>query len=177
MARIDSRIAVAGLRLSGIIGGVGLAFLVAMFAAFAAGARSTGMTLGLVNDITGVVTLPLALPGVLRLHALVRPRTGAAADALLLVGIGAGGTIVVLQVLLVAGAVPFERQIGPVSVAFLVLAIYFVLYGRLAARSGIVPGGTRLGVLAATYAGYPIWAFRIARSIAGDAADTAPATA
>ena len=59
----DPRLAAASLRASGIVGGIGLAFLVGMFAAFAAGARSTGMTLGLINDITGVVTLPLALPG------------------------------------------------------------------------------------------------------------------
>ena len=27
------------------------------------------------------------------------------------------------------------------------------------------PRGTRLGVLAATYVGYPVWAFRIARTL------------
>ncbi len=177
-AAVDPRLAIAGLRASGVIGAIGLGFLVAMFAAFGAGARSAGMALGWVNDVTGIVTLPLALPGVLALHARVRPRTGAAADALLLVGIGAGGTIVVLQVLLVSGAVTFEEQIGPVSLAFLVLALFFVLYGRLAARSGILPGGTRLGLLAASYAGYPVWAFRIARALeAGETAAEPPASA
>jgi hypothetical protein len=161
----DPRLAGASLRASGIIGGIGLAFLLGMFAAFAAGARSLGMTLGWVNDVTGIVTLPLALPGVLALHSRVRPHAQAEADALLLVGIGAGGTIVVLQVLLVGGAVAFEQQIGPVSLAFLALAVFFVLYGRLAARSGVLHGGTRLGILAATYVGYPVWAFRIARAL------------
>jgi hypothetical protein len=176
-AAADPRIAIAGLRASGVIGAIGLGFLVAMFTAFAAGARPAGMAFGWVNDVTGVVTLPLALPGVLALHARVRPRAGTPSDALLLVGIGAGGTIVVLQVLLVTGAVPFEQQIGPVSVAFLVLAVFFVLYGRLAARHGILPGGTRLGLLAASYAGYPVWAFRIARTLeAGETATAAPAT-
>lgn len=155
----------ASLRASGIVGGVGLVFLIAMFAAFAAGARSLGMTLGWINDVTGVVTLPLALPGVLALHRRVRPRAGADADALLLVGIGAGGTIVVLQLLLVAGVVTFEKQIGPVSLAFLVLGAWFVLYGRLATRLGVAPGGARLGLLAASYVGYPVWAFRMARAV------------
>lgn len=174
----DPRIAIAGLRASGVIGAIGLGFLVAMFTAFGAGARSAGMAFGWINDVTGVVTLPLALPGVLALHARVRPRAGAAADALLIVGIAAGGTIVVLQVLLVTGAVPFEQQIGPVSVAFLVLAVFFVLYGRLASRGGVLAGGTRLGLLAASYAGYPVWAFRIARTLeAGEAPAPAPATA
>jgi len=172
----DLRLAAASLRVSGVVGGIGLAFLVGMFAAFAAGARSTGMTLGWINDITGVVTLPIALPGILALHARVRPHAGPASDALLLVGLGAGGTIVVLQVLLVGEVLTFEEQIGPVSLAFLVLAAWFVLYGRLAARAGVLPGGTRLGLIAATYAGYPFWAFRVARAIeAGPAPAREPA--
>jgi hypothetical protein len=100
----------------------------------------------------------------------VRPQAGPGADALLVVGIGAGGTIVVLQVLLVGGVVTFEQQIGAVSLAFLVLAAWFVLYGRLAGRTGALPGGTRLGLLAASYLGYPLWAFRIARAIEADPA-------
>jgi hypothetical protein len=168
---IDPRLAASSLRASGIIGGVGLAFLVGMFAAFAAGARSTGMTLGFINDVTGVVTLPIALPGILALHARVRPHAGPTSDALLVVGIAAGGTIVVLQVLLVGKVVTFEQQIGAVSLAFLVLAVWFVTYGRIASRAGVLPRGTRLGLLAATYAGYPVWALRIARELeAGPAA-------
>jgi hypothetical protein len=161
----EPRLAAASLRVSGVVGGIGLAFLVGMFAAFAVGARSMGMTLGWINDVTGVITLPIALPGILALHARVRPHAGSAADAVLLVGIGAGGTIVVLQVLLVGGVVTFEQQIGPVSLAFLVLGAWFVLYGRLATRAGVLPGGTRLGLIAASYAGYPVWAFRVARAI------------
>ena len=70
-----------------------------------------------------------------------------------------------LQVLLVGEVLTFEEQIGPVSLAFLVLAAWFVLYGRLAARAGVLPGGTRLGLIGASYAGYPVWAFRVARAI------------
>lgn len=161
----DPRLAAASLRVSGVVGGIGLAFLVGMFAAFAAGARSTGMTLGWINDVTGIVTLPIALPGILALHRRVRPHAGPAADALLVVGIAAGGSIVVLQVLLVGGVLTFEEQIGPVSLAFLVLAVWFVLGGRMAASAGVLPGGTRLGLIAATYAGYPVWAFRVARTL------------
>lgn len=161
----DPRLAAASLRASGIVGGIGLVFLVGMFAAFAAGARSLGMTLGWVNDVTGVVTLPLAVPGVLALHSRVRRQAGPQADALLVVGIAAGGSIVVLQVLLVSGVVTFEQQIGPVSLAFLVLGAWFVLWGRLASRAGVIRGGARLGLLAASYVGYPVWAFRLARAV------------
>ena len=47
-------------------------FLIAMFIAFGAGARSTGMTLGFVNDTLGWVSCLLALPAVVAIHALVR---------------------------------------------------------------------------------------------------------
>lgn len=173
---IDPRVAAAGLRASGVVGAVGLGFLVAMYAAFGAGARSAGMTLGWVNDVTGVVTLPLALPGMVALHARIRPRSGAAADALLAIGIGSSGAIVVLQALLVSGVLTFEEQIGPVSLAYLALATWFVGTGRIAARSGLVPGGTRLGVLAALYVGYPLWAFRVARTIEAAPAPLAATT-
>ena len=165
LSKLDPRLAALGLRASGVVGAVGLAFLIAMFAAFAGGARSSGMTLGWINDVTGVVTLPLALPGVLVLHGRMRARTGAKGDALLLVGIAAGGTIVALQLVLVAGVLTFEETIGPVSLAFLVLAAWFVLHGRELARAGITPGSAKLGLVAATYAGYPVWAFRMARAV------------
>jgi hypothetical protein len=174
---VDPRVAAIGLRASGVTGAVGLAFLVGMFTAFAVGARSAGMALGWVNDVTGVVTLPLALPGMLALHARIRPQAGVAGDILLVVGVGSAGAIVVLQLLLVTGVVPFERQIGPVSVAFLALAVWFVVTGRIAARAGIVPGGTRLGLLAASYIGYPVWAFRLARTIEAEPVILADVTA
>ena len=51
------------------------------------------------------------------------------------------------------------------SIAFLALAAWFIATGRLATRAGLLPHGTRLGVLAAAYAGYPLWAFRLARAL------------
>jgi hypothetical protein len=153
------------LRASGVIGGVGVVFLIGMFAAFAAGARPAGMALGWVNDVTGVVTLPLALPGMLALHSRIRPHARRTGDALLVLGVGSSGAISVLQLLLVTGVLTFEEEIGPVTVAYLGLGAWVVLTGRIAQRAGIVPGGTRLGVLAAAYAGYPVWAFRVARML------------
>ncbi len=148
-----------------MIGAVGIAFLVGMFAAFAAGARSTGMALGWINDVTGVVTFPLALPGMFALHARIRPQAGRTGDALLVVAVGAIGASSLLQLLLVTGRLTFEEEIGPVSVALLVLAVWFVATGRTASKAGVLPDGTRLGVLAATYVGYPVWAFRVAAAL------------
>ena len=111
----DARVAATGLRVSAVTGAVGLGFLIGMFAAFAAGARSTGMALGWINDVTGVVTLPLALPGMLALHARIRPRAGRSGDAVLALGVGSAGAISFLQLLLVTERLTFEEEIGPVS--------------------------------------------------------------
>jgi hypothetical protein len=163
----DTRTAAAGLRASGIIGAVGLGFLVAMYAAFAAGARSAGMALGWVNDVTAVVTLPLALPGMLALHARLRPTAGRAGDVLLVVGVGSSGAIVVLQLLLVTGALTFEQQVGPVMVAYLGLGTWLVTSSWLGHRAGVLDFGAGTGAFAALYVGYPVWAFRLARQLAG----------
>jgi hypothetical protein len=168
--RRQPAVAASSLQVSGVIGGVGLVFLIGMFAAFAAGQQSLGMTLGFVNDVTGIVTLPLAVPAMLMLHDRLRPTAGRAGDALLLLALGATIAIAVLQVLLVTRVLPFEQQIGPVSIAFLALGAWFIATGRLAARAGILPHGTRLGVAAAAYVGYPVWAFRLARALRTGAA-------
>jgi hypothetical protein len=57
----------------------------------------------------------------------------------------------------------FEQQIGPVSIAYLALAAWFVLTGRLGSVTGTLPDGVRWGVFAAVYLGYPFWAIRTAR--------------
>ena len=163
--RRQRAMAATTLQASGVIGGVGVVFLIGMFAAFAAGQQALGMRLGFINDLTGVVTLPLAVPAMLVLHDRLRPTAGRTGDALLVLAIGATIAIVVLQVLLVTRVLTFEQQIGPVSIAFLALAVWFIAAGRLAARAGLFPHGTSLGVLAATYVGYPLWAFGLARAL------------
>ena len=87
--RRQPAVVATSLQASGVIGGVGLVFLIGMFAAFSAGQQSLGMRLGWVNDVTGIVTLPLAVPAMLVLHDRLRPSAGRAGDALLVLAIGA----------------------------------------------------------------------------------------
>lgn len=158
-----ARIAGPALVASSVVGAVGLAFLAAMFASFAAGAQATGVTLGFVNDVTGIVTPVLAAPAVVVVGRLLRPRSPRLAPALTVVALVAMAAIVVLQSLLVARLVPFERQVLPVTAAMLVWGGWFVAVGVLGRRDGTLPVGPALGVASALYVGYPVWAWRVGR--------------
>jgi hypothetical protein len=50
-------------------------------------------------------------------------------------------------------------------VAFLFLAVWFVMTGYVGSRSGVLPRGVRMGFLAVTYVCYPIWAFWLGRQL------------
>jgi len=162
---LDPRLSAPALRASGVFGAIGLVFLIAMYVAFAVGARSSALTLGWINDVSAVITTPLALPGMLALHDRIRPGAGRAGGRLLVLGIGSSIAIAILQLLLVTGVLTFEQEAGPVVIAYLGFGAWLVLTGRIAQRQGILPGGTRLGAFAAVYVGYPVWAFRLARTL------------
>jgi len=115
-----------------------------------------------VNDVLVIVQYALLLPAVVVLHRVFRarwPRASLVASSLGVLGIaGAVG----LQSMLVAGVLTFEQEIGPVSVAYIPLGIWFVAPGLFAARSGVDRHGTAAGLLGASYLGFPIWAARLA---------------
>ena len=158
-----ARIAGPALVASSVAGAVGLVFLAAMFAAFAAGAQATGMTLGFVNDVTGVVTPILAAPAIVVVGRILGTRSPRLAPVLTVIALVAMGAIVVLQSLLVAKVLTFERQILPVSLAMLVWGGWFVAVGYLGRRDGALPVGPGLGLASALYVGYPVWAWRLGR--------------
>ena len=161
MLRLGGWMAIA----SGVTAAVGMVFLVAMFASFAVGATSLGMAFGRVNDVLVLVSYLLAVPVVLALQALLRPHAPALSALAMFIGLGAIAAIVVLQWLLVSGALTFEEQIGPVSIALLVFGAWLVMAGFLGSRSGFLPNGVRMGLFAAVYVGYPIWAIWMARHL------------
>ena len=148
-----------------VITPIGLAFLVAMYVSFAVGATSPGLAFGWVNDALAIVTGLLMVPVAVAVHVLLRERGPQASRLALIVGIGANAAIVILQSLLVAGVLTFEGEIGPVLIAFLALAVWFVTTGLLGSATGVLPHGVRMSVLAATYVAYPFWAFWIGRHL------------
>jgi len=164
---IGSRTQLAGglTYLSGVLGALGIGFMIAMFVSFAADAKPAGMAFGWVNDVLVLLSYLLTAPAVLALRSLLRPRAPILSGVLTVVGLVSIGAIVLLQGLLVIGALTFEEQIGPVSIVYLGLAVWFVLTGYLGRTSGILTNGVRMGLLGATYIGYPIWAFWMSRQL------------
>jgi len=182
-----SRLRMLRLRLAGTallasvpIGAVSLMALAGMFAGFAVGARTTALTLGRINDVLAIPTMLLMAPAVVELSVLTGPGTRPGRIVIATIGLGAIGWIAWLQWLLVSEQLTFDEQVGPVMIGFAGLATWFVVTGWRASRLGLLPGGERLGVLAALYVGQPWWALRwgrVLRRIGASEATDAPATA
>lgn len=132
---------------SGVVATIGMVFLIAMFVAFAIEATGPALVLGRINDLAVLVSYLLCTPSVLAVHHLLRPSAPVAASLTTILGLGSIAAIVVLQALLVVGAMTFEEQVGLVSVALLGLAVWFVVTGRLGAAAGVLPHGLRMGIL------------------------------
>ena len=154
------RVAGAAAVASGILGIGMVATLVGMYIGFALGpdARPMAFRIGAINDALTILVYGLVLPVVPAMHVLLR-ETGTT-RSLLLATVGAAGIVVtmILQWLLVTGALTFEQQILPVGIALLAVGAWMVGTGILARRTGLRPHGLRDGLLGATYVGYPAWA-------------------
>ena len=130
---------------NGVVSAVGLVFLVAMYASFAVGATSPGLVFGWINDVSAVLAGSLMLPLVVALHVLLRPHAPIMSGLAMVIGFGANLAIMVLQSLLVVGALTFQDEIGPVLIAVLVLVVWLVLTGYLGSSSGALPHGNFMG--------------------------------
>ena len=68
--------------------------------------------------------------------------------------------IAVLQILLIAGVLSFDQQVGPVSVAFFGLfGGWLLITGYLGRGLQALPRSMLMSFVGWTYVGYPIWAF------------------
>jgi hypothetical protein len=159
---------------SGVVAAIGLVFLIAMFVSFAVRAMSPGLVFGWINDVLVMVSYLLVIPSVIAVGALLRPTAPVASWLATMIGLGGVVAVVVLQSMLVLGALTFEEQIGPVSLALLVFALWFVMVGYLGSSSGVLPHGVRMGLLAAMYVGYPFWAFWLGRHLLRLAGEPVP---
>ena len=151
---------------SGVVSIFGIIFLFAFF--------GIGAPTGRLNDIAVIVQYSLMLPIAIALYQILRefnPRLNLVA---LLIGIPGMLAVIILQILLVTGAVPFSIQILPVIVAFLIVLIWFFIMGYLSRSTEMLPKSMLLHVLAGLYVGYPLWAFSVWRRMRAPAQDQQP---
>ena len=142
---------------SGYVSILGIAFLFAFFV--------LGAPTGRLNDIAVIVQYSLMLPIALALYQILRSYNPSLSLAALLIGIPGMLAVIVLQILLVTGVLPFANQIVPVVIAFLVVLVWFVINGYQARSTDPKPDRMILHVLAGLYIGYPLWAFSVRRRL------------
>jgi len=161
----QARLGGAALLVSAVVAIVAIAFLVAMFASFAAGSQADGERYGLINDVLVIVQYALMLPAVVAIHRLSRDRAPKLGAAVLVSGFALVALIALGQGLLVAGVMTFEQQTVPLTIMFVLLAAWFVAVGSLVGSIGIARRGIVMGLLGATYIGYPAWAWWLGRAL------------
>jgi len=142
-----------------------IGFLIAMFAAFAAGAQSAGQTIGGINDRLVLIQYALLAPVVITVTLLTPVRSRVVSVMVPLAGLAGIAWIVYWQAMLITGRIRFEDQVGIVSMGFLLIGAWFVVAGYLASRAGLLRRGGAMGLLAALYVGYPVWAWLIGRRL------------
>ena len=99
------------------------------------------------------------------LHTLYRRHRPALSLAALVVGMAGMVAVVVLQLLLVTRVLTFVQQVVPVTISILVVGVWLVATGYLGRATSLLPRGLLMSLLAVPYFGYPIWAFRLGRSL------------
>ena len=132
--------------ISGVVGLLAGLFLIGFFTLADSGVTLAGISLGTVNDVLGAVQFLTLAPVA---WALAR-RLPASRGVLVVtvVAVAAMVAFAVLSLLLVAGALTFDQQIGPVMVTIVATYLWLVAVNLLAHRTRALPRAvTRTGVL------------------------------
>ena len=149
---------------SSIVSAIGIAFLLLLYAGFFANVEPL-LVFGPLNDVMVIVQYILALPVVVSLHRILRPRSpGLSLLAMVAALVGTGG-VVMFQLLLLAGTMSFSEQVGYVSTFLLVLGAWIVITSLLGRRSGLLRLSVPAIILGALYLGYPLWAYRVGQQL------------
>ena len=132
--------------ISGVVGLLAGAFLLGFFALDSYGVRLAGFSLGHVNDILGAIQFAAFVPVAWALgRRLPATRTVSVATV---VAVAAAAAFVVLSVLLIAGALTFSQQIGPVMVTIVAIYGWLLAVNLVAHRTRTLPRAvSRSGVL------------------------------
>ncbi len=134
--------------ISGVVGLLAGAFLLGFFALDSSGGRLAGLSLGGVNDILGAIQFAAFVPVAWALGRRL-PATRAVRVATV-AAVAAAAAFVVLSVLLIAGALTFSQQIGPVMVTIVAIYGWLLAVNLVAHRNRTLPRAvSRTGVLLA----------------------------
>lgn len=153
---------------SGIVSAIGVVLLITMFALFAASNTGLGATVGMLNDICVAVQYLLAIPVALALYRILLPHNPPLIRAATVIGIVMMIVVILLQLALVFGVLPFEKQVVWVSLAMIVgVGSWLVITGLVARSTGRLPGSVLMSAVAVPYVGYPVWAFWLGRRLLG----------
>jgi hypothetical protein len=133
------------------------------------------------NDSAVIVQYLLALPLTLALHQLVQARAPMLSMIAMLSGIVGILAFVVVQVFWLSEAFGVTTYYILLGVAFPLIGAWLVLTGHLLGRSfgtsGTVRHSRLMGILAATYVAYPIWALWLGRLLlSGKRTSSGPST-
>lgn len=146
--------------LSGIISAVGVVFFIAMYAFFLTSRQELGMRVGMINDICVALQYLLAIPVALALHRILGEYNPVWMRVATITGVAALLLTVVLQLLLIFGALTFEQQLPWIALAMIVgIGSWLVITGLVARASARLPNSLLMSGLAVPYFGYPLWAF------------------
>jgi uncharacterized BrkB/YihY/UPF0761 family membrane protein len=169
-ATSDSLIRAAGgfAIVSAMVSAVGIVFLIAMFAYFAAGRRESGLFFGLLNDICVALQYLLTIPIAIALYRILAPHNPVWIRVATIWGIASMMAVIALQLLLVFGVLTFNQQGVWASLGILVgVGAWLVATGLLARTTGRFPNSVAMSAAAVPYFGYPVWAFWLARLLLG----------
>jgi len=154
--------------ISGVVSVVGFVFLITMFVFFATPYKSLGETFGMLNDICVALQYLLAIPVALALDQILRPYNPTLIRFATIIGILMMMIVIGLQLALVFGVIPFERQVGWVTLAMIVgVGSWLMMTGLVARSTGRFPNSVLMSGIAVPYVGFPVWAFWLGRLLLG----------
>lgn len=151
---------------TGVVAAIGVVLLVAMFLLFALKNMELGLRVGRLNDICVAIQYTLTIPLALLLHRLLLPHNARWMPIATALGILGMVAIVLLQLALVFELLPFERQVGWVTLAmFGAVGPWLVIIGLAARSTEKMPHSLLMSLLAVPYLGFPAWAIWLGKRL------------
>ncbi len=149
--------------ISGTISIFGILFILIFYGFYLSTGKAYGF--GEMNDIAVILQYIFMLPLFFVFHKILgtsNQRTSFIGFSFGLIG---ALSVIFLQLMLVTGLIPFSKQIGMVTIAFLITLTWFVINKTLDRDNILTPRSMFLNIMAGLLFGYPIWAFKVANKL------------